>query len=129
MSDSTPDDTGAAAPAPPKKKRKKKRRPRDSSARPPRPEVNERGLYRPLFVQSFPADPELDQLVRAFENGNYAQVRREAPALAARTADPTVREAALELRRRIDPDPLLKYLLALAVALLVFLTIYFYSKS
>jgi hypothetical protein len=130
MSDSTPDDTSAAAPAPPKKKRRKKKRRAERSSPPPlRPEVNERGWYRPLFIQSFPADPELDLLVRAFENGAYAQVRREAPALAARTTDPAVRDAALELRRRIDPDPLLKYLLALAVALLVFLTIYVYSKS
>ena len=130
MSDSPPSDLSPAEPAAPKKKkRKKKRRAGRSSAPPrPRPEVNEHGMYRPLFVQSFPADPELDLLVRAFENGNYALVRREAEGLAARAADPEVREAALELRRRIDPDPLLKYFVLVAVALLVFLALYTYSK-
>jgi hypothetical protein len=131
MSDSPASDASPAEPAPPKKKkRKKKRRAGRSSAPPrPRPEVNERGMYRPLFVQAFPADPELDLLVRAFENGNYAHVRREAEALAARASDPEVREAALELRRRIDPDPLLKYFVLVAVALLVFLALYTYSKA
>lgn len=131
MSDSSQNDASAAEPSPAKKKkRKKKRRAEPSSApRAPRPEVNDRGWYRPLFVQAFPADPELELLVRAFENGDYARVRREAPALAARAADPEVRDAALELRRRIDPDPLLRYFMAVAVALLVFLAIYVYSKS
>ena len=131
MSDSTQDDASATEPSPTtKKKRKKKRRATDSRApRAPRPEVNDRGWYRPLFVQAFPADPELDLLVRAFEAGDYARVRREAPALAARTANSEVRDAALELRRRIDPDPLLRYFIALAVALLVFLALYVYSKT
>ena len=37
-----------------------------------------------------------------------------------------VRDAALELRRRIDPDPLAKYLLALTAALLLFLAYFAY---
>jgi hypothetical protein len=66
-------------------------------------------------------------LVQAYERGNYALVRREAPALASRTPHEDVRAAALELRRRLDPDPLMKYLLGLAFALLVFLTLYIYA--
>ena len=76
---------------------------------------------------NFPEDPALERLIQAFERGNYDVVRRDAPLLAKRTEDEEVRDAALELRRRIDPDPLLKYLLAISVALLAFLTIYTYA--
>lgn len=64
----------------------------------------------------FPFDPELEELMLAFEGGDFAKVRAEAEPLARRTSDAAVRRAALELRRRIDPDPLLVILLALAVA-------------
>jgi hypothetical protein len=82
------------------------------------------GRERPLFVTGFPSDPELDALVAAFEVGDYATVRARAPELAARHEDPGVRAAAAELRRRIDPDPLMKYLLGAAVVLLVALTLW-----
>ena len=78
------------------------------------------------FAQNFPEDPELARLVAAFEAGDYRTVREEAPKLADRTQDPDVRRAALELRQRIDPDPLQLYLLGLTFALLVFLTSWFY---
>lgn len=78
------------------------------------------------FARSFPDDPELGRLVAAFEAGDYHTVREEAPKLAERTADPLVRQAALDLRRRIDPDPVQLYLLGLTLALLVFLTAWFY---
>jgi hypothetical protein len=78
------------------------------------------------FAQNFPEDPELGRLVAAFEAGDYRTVRDEAPKLAERTQDPEVRRAALELRKRIDPDPLQLYLLGLTFALLVFLTSWFY---
>jgi hypothetical protein len=112
--------------------RPKKRRRKRASSSPPdleRPVLDAAGRERPHFVLKFPSDPELDALIRAFETGNYAHVRRNAPELAARTDNPEVREAALELRRRLDPDPLLKYLLAAAVALLLFLTLYIYSTK
>ena len=78
------------------------------------------------FAQNFPEDPELGRLVAAFEAGDYRTVRDEAPKLAERTQDPEVRRAALELRKRIDPDPLQLYLLGLTFALLAFLTSWFY---
>jgi hypothetical protein len=78
------------------------------------------------FTRSFPDDPDLRRLVEAFESGDYYTVRTGAPALAERTADPAVRKAALELRRRIEPDPAQLYLLALTFALLVFLVAWFY---
>jgi hypothetical protein len=80
---------------------------------------------RPSFARHFPADPELDALVVAFEEGDYRKVRREAPALAARAKDPEVAKSARELRARLDPDPLAVYLLALPFVLLLFLSVWF----
>ena len=47
--------------------------------------------------------------------------------LAESTSKPQVREAARELLKRIDPDPLTKYLLLAAFALLVFLVVWAYA--
>jgi hypothetical protein len=84
------------------------------------------GRERPRFLLGFPPHPDLARLSAAFEAGNYALVRAEAEALAERAENPAVRDAALELRRRIDPDPLAKYLLALTAALLLFLAYFAY---
>ncbi len=84
------------------------------------------GRERPRFLLGFPADADLQRLAAAFEAGNYALVREQAEALAERTDSPAVRDAALELRRRIDPDPLAKYLLALTAALLLSLAYFAY---
>lgn len=84
------------------------------------------GRERPRFLLGFPQHPDLARLSAAFEAGNYALVRAEAEALAERAENPAVRDAALELRRRIDPDPLAKYLLALTAALLLFLAYFAY---
>jgi len=81
---------------------------------------------RPRFLLAFPQDPDLARLSAAFEAGNYALVRAEAEALSERTQNPAVRDAALELRRRIEPDPLAKYLLALTAALLLSLAYFAY---
>jgi hypothetical protein len=89
--------------------------------------LNADGRERPRFLLEFPADPELQQLVRAFEAGNYAAVRDGAPKLAERTEDPIVRAAARELRRRIDPDSLMKYLLWVALGLFAFVVWYTYQ--
>jgi hypothetical protein len=84
------------------------------------------GRERPRFLLGFPKHPDLARLSAAFEAGNYALVRAEAEALAERADNPAVRDAALELRRRIDPDPLAKYLLALTAALLLSLAYFAY---
>jgi hypothetical protein len=84
------------------------------------------GCDRPGFVLDFPADPELQRLVQAFERGDFATVRREAPKLAAAASNAEVRAAALELRRRISPDPLVVWFLAGSVALFSFLVIWSY---
>lgn len=104
-----------------KRKRKKQREPRLRPAR------DTQGRDRPRFLLSFPHDPELDRLIEAYETGDYATVRRDAPRLAERTEDGAVRDAARELRRRIDPDPLARYLLLTGIALLAFLVIWVYA--
>jgi hypothetical protein len=109
------------------KRKKKRKKPSQEPAAPTAEPLNAEGRERPLFVLTFPSHPELDQLVRAFELGNYAYVRKHAPELAQRAQEPSVRDAALELARRIEPDPLIKTLLGLSVALLVALTIWAYQ--
>jgi len=102
---------------------------------PPKPEpptedrpLNADGRERPAFLLEFPADPELQRLARAFEAGNYEAVRLGAPRLIETTEDAAVRDAARELRRRIEPDPLMKYLLWVAIALFVFVVWYTYQN-
>ncbi|HET9932973.1 MAG TPA: hypothetical protein VFQ35_19855 [Polyangiaceae bacterium] len=107
----------------PKKKRKKRR------AEPvERDELDAAGMQRPAFVLDFPRDPELDVLVRAFEAGNFAFVREQAPRLAESSLDADVKAAARELARRIEPDPLVKFLLGVAVALFVVVVTYVYHS-
>jgi hypothetical protein len=89
--------------------------------------LNAEGRERPRFLLQFPDDPELQRLARAFEAGNYEAVREGASKLAEATPDPLVRAAATELRRRIDPDPLMKYLLGVAVLLFLFVVWYTYQ--
>lgn len=93
-----------------------------------RARLNAAGEERPAFLLEFPEDAELERLIAAFEAGNFAHVRSEAPKLAARTADEAVRRAALELRSRTDPDQLLLLLLLLCVSLFVFLVIWVYTR-
>lgn len=109
-------------------KRKKKRKKQKAEAEQAEAQlVDAEGRERPLFVLAFPKDPALDKLVRAFELGNYAYVRENARDLAEKTSNPRVRDAAEELAKRIEPDPLIKILLGLSIALLVALTIWAYK--
>jgi hypothetical protein len=78
------------------------------------------------FLRSFPDDPELNRVIAAFEAGDFATVRTEAPKLAERTESAAVKKAALDLRRRIEPDPMQIYLLGITLLLLLFLTVWFY---
>jgi hypothetical protein len=107
------------------KKRKRKRK--KVEAAPLRQSLSPEGRERPAFLLAFPEDPELEKVMRAFELGNYAFVRKAAPELAEKTTDAKVRAAAEELARRIEPDPLVKVLLGLALGLLVLLTFWAYK--
>jgi hypothetical protein len=114
--------------APAKRRKKKRKKPvEEAPAVPLEPPLTQDGRERPLFVLAFPKDPELDRLVQAFEAGNYAFVREHAPKLAERTTSAEVRDAARELARRIEPDPLVKLLLGLSIALFVVLAIWAYK--
>lgn len=84
---------------------------------------------RPEFLDAFPDSPDLGEVVRAFEAGDYARVRATAPALATASADPEVRAAAADLLRRIEPDPLAVRLVLFTGALLAFLALYAYLGS
>jgi hypothetical protein len=117
-----PDPKSSAAPRDRKRKRKRKRSGSEG------PALDAQGRERPAFLATFPDDPELAELSRAFEVGNYAYVRQHAPRLAERTDDPAVRSAALELSERIKPDPLMKYLLLVSVLLLVYLIFNAYTS-
>lgn len=113
--------------AAPRRKKKRKKRAPEAPAEPEPPALTADGRERPLFVLGFPHDPELDRLVQAFELGNYAYVREHAAKLAEQSTNDDVRAAAGELARRIEPDPLIKILLGLSVALLVAITIWAYK--
>lgn len=114
----------AASPEAPPKKRKKKKRKGDAAAPGRRPGF-------PGFAATFPSDPAIDELVLAFEQGNYARVREGSNRiLDAKPARPDdVRRAARELLRRIDPDPIAVYLLAGAFLLLAFLSIWYWTHA
>jgi anti-sigma factor RsiW len=84
---------------------------------------------RPAFARSFPRDPELDALVAAFVRGDYARVRSDAPELARKTDDVEIRDAARQLRRRVDPDPMALLLVGLAALLLLVLSGYYWTHK
>jgi hypothetical protein len=77
---------------------------------------------RPTFAKDFPRVRELDALVDAFAQGNYARVRAEAPALEAASNEEAVKRAARTLVERTDPDPLAIALLGLTALLLLILS-------
>lgn len=74
---------------------------------------------RPAFAHRYPSDPELDALVARFARGDFRHVRRQAAALADRTDDAAIREAARDLRHRTEPSRFALYLLVLGVGLLI----------
>lgn len=130
--EAAPSDAPAEAPpagaattgdAPVKRKKKKKRKPAEA----PKNELDAEGRERPTFVLTFPTDPALDHAVKAFELGDYGSVRAEATKLLEHPSE-DVRAAAGELLRRIEPDPLVKVLLAMAVVLLLVVTFWAYRS-
>src|SRR5262245_41442498 len=114
-----------------KKKKKKKKRALEAKDEAKEgeskgPVLGPEGWERPGFVLDFPKDAELERLVRAFELGNYAFVREHGKKLADSSSDPDVKNAAGELLRRIEPDPLVRILFLMTVALLLFMVFYAY---
>jgi hypothetical protein len=81
----------------------------------------------PPFALRYPHDETLDGLLSAFDRGDYATVREGAQKLIASTTKPAVREAAEDLLRRLEPDPLARYLLGVSTLLLVFFSIWYFT--
>jgi hypothetical protein len=130
MSEGEASETKVPAPAP-AKKRKKKRKGGEASGLegPPLPD----GF--PTFAKAFPDHPRLNELVRAFERGNYARVREGGRRLLEETKTESeaedlkaVRRATRELLRRIEPDPIAVYMLVGSILLLAFLAIWYWSN-
>lgn len=96
----------------PKKKRKKKAKAREGV---------------PAFASRFPKNEALDALLAAFERGDYATVRKDGAALAKSAEEPRVKQAAEELLRRIEPDPLAKMMVLAASLLLAFFAVWYFS--
>ena len=77
----------------------------------------------------------LAQAEEAFERGDFQSTRKLVDALlgategSATTESETVRARALELRRRISPDPLIRYLLLISAVLLVLLAVFAYAQG
>jgi hypothetical protein len=80
------------------------------------------GDGHPQFARQYPRTPDIDRLLRAFENGDYETVRLDAPKVAAAAKDPLEAAAARDLARRTLPDPMALYIMALTLALFVFLS-------
>lgn len=132
MSDSDAATAEPSEPAPAKKRKKKRKSAATQDAA-----LSARADW-PAFARSFPSHPDVDELVAAFEEGNYARVRERAQKLLERTRkgaedapdDATrdeVRRAARELLRRIDPDPIAAYMLIAAAVLLAVLSLWYWS--
>ncbi|EYF04037.1 hypothetical protein [Chondromyces apiculatus] len=122
-------DDAAPGPRPKRPKRTKKKRRAAGEVEAVAREGRTLPAWWPAFARRYPADPELDRLVEVFERGDYASVREAAARLAAGDAPEEVRLAAADLRRRVDPDPLAVTLLLAAVALLVFLSGWYWSHA
>lgn len=98
-----------------------------SSPPDPEPELLDAdGRERPTFLLQFPKDPALAPLIAAFERGDFRFVRANAERVAESATESDVKQAALELRKRIDPDPLVLKLLFSAVGLFLFLVAWSY---
>ena len=135
--------------APAKKRKKKRKSAEDEGARSLTAGDARPGW--PGFARSFPNHPAVEHLVLAFEQGNYASVREGAKKLLERSSEgaskdakkkgdelphplppspeerDAIRSAARELLRRTEPDPLAVYMILGAVALLAFLSIWYWS--
>ncbi|MFO7181125.1 MAG: hypothetical protein DIU78_020665 [Pseudomonadota bacterium] len=123
---------GAAAASEERGKKRRRRKKAEESAAAPvfeRPAITEHGWERPRFLRRFPNDPELEPLIRAYELGRYAELRKAAPRVMESSASPEVRRAAEELLRRTEPDPLVKFFLAMTLVLVIAIVIYAYSVS
>jgi hypothetical protein len=102
----------AEPPAPPKTKNKRKK------AEAP-----------PAELVSAPRSEAIAGLIAAFDAGNYALVRERAPAVMKSVDDPDEQAIARDLLRRINPDPIAKWMMMGAGLLLAFLAGWYWSHA
>ncbi len=81
------------------------------------------------FLDGFPEHEGLSRAVSAFENGNYAEVRKLCQELLEREEDTEVRRAATELLRRIEPDRLVVAILWASFVLLGIVILWAYGHG
>jgi len=128
MSDDVDAAPAEAEPAP-KKKKKKKRKKADAAVETPKsrqyPGLADDDV--PAFALAYPEDATLDELVLLFEQGRYHDVRERAHKLVHATDRDDVRAAARDLLKRLDPDPLARWLIIGALVLLVFLSGWYWT--
>ncbi len=84
---------------------------------------------RAAFLAELPDSAELRPLCVAFEQGDYAALRRLAVPLLARPEGDELREAAEELMDRIEPDPIAKRLLFASLALFLIVVFIAYAHA
>lgn len=82
---------------------------------------------RPKFAKDYPK--ELDELIAAFEAGNYALVRAEAGKIAAGDGSAALKRAARDLASRTGPDRVQLVLIGIAFALLAGLSAYWLTHQ
>ena len=84
---------------------------------------------RAAFLEDFPEHEALSLAVTAFENGNYAEVRKLCQELLKREDDTEVRRAATELLRRIEPDRLVVAVLWASFLMLALVVLWAYGHG
>ena len=83
---------------------------------------NSRAPLPAAFLSRLPDHPDVQELARLFEAGNYAQLRQRAAQVT--SSDAEVHRAIAELYRRTQPAPLLLWLVLLSGVLLIAVTIF-----
>lgn len=81
----------------------------------------------PLFAQKYPRDDALDALLVLFDRGNYAAVREGAERILTSKAKSPVKQATEDLLRRLEPDPLARYMLIASMLLLLFFSLWYFT--
>lgn len=78
----------------------------------------------PRFASEYPSDPELLDLARAYERGDFRGVRTEGAKLLQKSPSPEVAAAVNDLISRTAPDRLSIAILAMTALLLTALAAY-----
>jgi hypothetical protein len=93
------------------------------------PVVPMQARSRLAFASNYPRTDTLDELLDAFDAGDFRRVRRDAAEVTRNSDNAAERRAAQDLRRRTDPDPYGIYLLFLAVGLLAFVALHHFLAA